>query len=99
MVPQGDLARLSGSTYTWGREARTQYNESMAGTDSSNHADLSISEKPSIFAPDVSPFVDDSNTTLLPTISGIARPHDQGGQADHKVMSYCFRMCLGAPCP
>ncbi len=28
---EGDLVRFSGASYTWGRESRDQYNESLAG--------------------------------------------------------------------
>jgi hypothetical protein len=94
---EGDLMRLSGTEHTFGREARKEFNESFAGTDSSDDffADKAVEEGAQWFEAEVSPWVDDSNTTLLPTIVEVVRPHSSaGGEADDRVMSYCFRMCL-----
>ena len=94
---EGDLMRLSGTEHTFGREARTEFNESEAGIDSSDDyfADKNLEEGSQWFEPDVSPWVDDTNTTLLPTIVEVVQPHSSaGGEADNRVMSYCFRMCL-----
>jgi hypothetical protein len=92
---EGDLVRLSGTAYAVGRESVDEYGESMAGTDGGlfNHTDLS--EKLSWFNVTVSPWTDSTNTTLLPTIGGVAPGMDTaGGASDNKVMAMCFRMCL-----
>jgi hypothetical protein len=93
---EGDLLRLSGTAFTVGRESKDQYNESMAGDDAGNDAGqaIAIAEKPAMFAEDVSPFVDNTNSTLLPTITGVLPSSKRGGEADSKVMAMCFRMCL-----
>ena len=94
---EGDLLQLSGTAHTFGREARSEFNESEAGTDSSdtNFADTTLEEGSQWFEPDVSPWLDITNKTLLPTIVQMVEPHSSaGGEADNRVMSYCFRMCL-----
>ena len=93
---EGDLTRLSGTKYAVGREAIAEYNESMAGDDTGWRVgnETEITEKASFFAPDVSPWADSSNTTLLPTVTGVENATKPGGQADGKVMAMCFRMCL-----
>ena len=93
---EGDLTRLSGTKYTVGRESAVEYNESMAGDDAGSRVgnETDLTEKASFFAPGVSPWLDSSNTTLLPTITGVEDATKTGGQGDGKVMAMCFRMCL-----
>ena len=71
---EGDLARLSGTAYAYGREGAAEFNETLAGTDGGlfNHTDLT--EKASFFSASVSPWADQANTTLLPTIDAVAPP-------------------------
>lgn len=84
---EGDLiqAALPQSGWTVGREARTWYNESMAGAEgapwAANRYDAGIS-----------PWVDGTNTTLLPTVS--LAPHEAPGDGDARVQSYNYRVCL-----
>ena len=91
---EGDLLRLSGTDFAVGRESQSEYNESLAGKDDA--AFDNPTEKPSLFAESVSPFVDpdDPSSPLLPTIVGFANESAAGGEADDWVMSFCFRMCL-----
>ncbi len=91
---EGDLLRLSGTDFAVGRESSREYNESLAGTDDSRFD--TPTEKPSLFDPSVSPFVepDDPSSGLLPTIVGFANDSRVGGEADDWVMAMCFRMCL-----
>jgi hypothetical protein len=79
---EGDLMAQSGVTYTWGREAVSQYSESLAG----------VREKTPLhqFMVDVSPL--DANGKLLPEIS--AEKPGPPGSADKKVQAYNFRLCL-----
>lgn len=92
---EGDLLRLSGTRYAVGRESQREYGEPLAGVDGLTHPTLGHDQTASMFAADVSPYVDASNTTLLPGIVGV-QPYDdsQAGEADDWVMSMCFRMCL-----
>eukprot|EP00755_Sulcionema_specki_P002581 Sspe_Gene.118848::Locus_113288_Transcript_1_1_Confidence_1.000_Length_2183::g.118848::m.118848 len=87
---EGDLVFLSGTDYAVGREAPGDYYETMAGTDTASFA--APGEKPSFFNDDVSPFVNGSEGTLLPTIVGVF--NFTANRSDDLVMSYCFRMCL-----
>jgi hypothetical protein len=92
---EGDLLRLSGTRYAVGREARSEYGEYLAGVDGQQHPNGNWSQKDSMFAADVSPWADGTNTTLLPGIVGVQPYSDaQRGEADDWVMSMCFRMCL-----
>jgi hypothetical protein len=91
---EGDLLRLSGASYTVGREANTTYNEPHAGI---LPWPFPGSDPGQIFPPaenyTVNPFADSSNSTLLPLVNGVGfggAPHT----ADKKIMSYNFRVCL-----
>ena len=77
---EGDLMARSGVSYTWGRESRQQYGESLAGIriDSAH-----------VYRADTR----DVAGNLLPGISGSADELTPGA-ADHKVMSYNFRLCF-----
>ncbi|MBI3118007.1 MAG: FAD-dependent oxidoreductase [Candidatus Hydrogenedentes bacterium] len=79
---EGDLLPRAGISYTWGREGRAQYNESLAGrlAEGLYHQ----------FSVRVSPFDDQGN--LIPLVQG----SDPGevGAADKKVQAYNFRLCL-----
>jgi FAD-dependent oxidoreductase family protein len=79
---EGDLMAQSGVSYTFGREASSQYGESLAG----------VRDKTPFhqFLVDVSPR--DSNGRLLPEISS-AKP-GPAGSADKLVQAYNYRMCL-----
>eukprot|EP01060_Flectonema_neradi_P007909 TRINITY_DN15626_c0_g1_i1.p1 TRINITY_DN15626_c0_g1~~TRINITY_DN15626_c0_g1_i1.p1 ORF type:complete len:673 (+),score=102.65 TRINITY_DN15626_c0_g1_i1:81-2099(+) len=86
---EGDLLRLSGTSYSVGREPKSKYEETMAGTD--HYPFAGEDEKPSFFDSGVSPFTDSTNTTLLPFVNKFV---DFKNDTDDNVMSYCFRMCL-----
>ena len=79
---EGDLMAQAGVSYTWGRESRAQYGESLAGV----HERTPLHQ----FLVPVSPY--DSNGKLLPEI----RPGPKAplGSADKKVQSYNFRLIL-----
>jgi hypothetical protein len=90
---EGDLMAVVGVAYTFGRESRRHFDESLAGIrfveradevadyDGKNRTDVPI---------DVSPFDDDG--TLLP---GFVLPEGiVPGEADGKVMNYNFRVTL-----
>ena len=67
----------------------------IAGTDGGLFNRTDIAEKLSWFNETVSPWTDNTNTTLLPTITGVAPAiSTPDGAADGKVMAMCFRMCL-----
>lgn len=76
---EGDLLAMSGVTYTWGRESRKQYGESLAGV------------RPSLWVYDIDPYVEPGNpqSGLIPFVQGIKI--GPLGSADKLTMGYCFR--------
>ncbi len=79
---EGDLMARAGVAYTWGREGRDKYGESLAGR---------IEHSPKHqFNVRVSPY--DDRGQLLPCVwrGDPGRP----GQGDRKVQAYNFRLCL-----
>ncbi|MBX3179738.1 MAG: FAD-dependent oxidoreductase [Candidatus Hydrogenedentes bacterium] len=79
---EGDFLPLAGISFTWGRESREQYGESLAGR-------IEYSPKHQFSVP-VDPY--DGEGNLLPLIHG----GDAGvpGEADRKVQAYNFRLCM-----
>ena len=55
---EGDLLAMSGVNYTWGRESREHYNESLAGV------------RPNLWVHDIDPYVEPGNpeSGLLPFV-------------------------------
>lgn len=84
---EGDLLASAGVSYIVGREANSQYNESLSGvqTRRATHHQLVAG---------VDPYLKkgDPKSGLLPNID----PNGPGeeGAADNRVQAYCFRMCL-----
>ena len=76
---EGDLMAMSGVSYTWGRESRDQYGESLAGV------------RPSLWVYDINPYVDPGNVDsgLIPLVQD--RKIGPLGSADKLTMGYCFR--------
>lgn len=79
---EGDLMAQAGVHYTFGREGRSQYDESLAGV-----RDRTPFHQ---FLVDLSPY--DAQGKLLPEISSRKLP--EPGSADKAVQSYNFRMCF-----
>lgn len=79
---EGDVMAQSGVSYTWGREASTQYGESLAG----------VRDRTPLhqFLVDIRPF--DANGKLLPEISSEGRRPT--GTGDKRVQAYNYRMCF-----
>ena len=76
---EGDVLAMSGASYTWGREAREHYDESLAGV------------RPSLWVHDIDPYVEPGNpeSGLLPFVQD--RKIGALGSADDLTMGYCFR--------
>ena len=76
---EGDLMARAGVSYTWGRESRDEYGESLAGV------------RPNLAVYDIDPYVTpgDSKSGLLPFIQGM-KPQPEGS-ADGLTMGYGFR--------
>lgn len=76
---EGDLLAMSGVSYTWGRESREHYNESLAGV------------RPSLWVHDIDPYVEPGNSEsgLIPFVQD--RKIGPLGSADALTMGYCFR--------
>jgi len=94
---EGSLMKLSGVTYTFGREASTQYNEPSAGrlpvpntTEATGwiHGDIWHCA----FKELINPYVDASNTTLIPGVTGTSLP--PVGSADGMVGSLDWRLTM-----
>ncbi len=83
---EGDLIAKAGVKYAVGREANTQYGETLNG--------VQLGSKSHQFKSAVDPYIKpgDPNSGLLPGI------HEGGageqGQGDKRVQAYNFRMCL-----
>jgi len=96
---EGDLMAAAGVSYTVGRESNDTYKETLNGvhtriTDTTMTGYPSHNQLNHNFAGDVDPYMvpGDPSSGLLPFID----PHGPGdfGDGDHRVQSYCFRMCL-----
>ena len=85
---EGDLMASAKVRYTVGREANSQYGETLNGNqvkgNTHNHR----------FVKNVDPFVvpGDASSGLLSGIESTG-PGEEGA-ADHRVQAYCFRMCM-----
>lgn len=84
---EGDLLAKAGVSYTVGREANSQYGETLNGVQT-KHA-----TKHQLVA-GVDPYVKkgDKSSGLLPRVH--AGPPGEEGSADKRVQAYNFRMCL-----
>ena len=76
---EGDLLAMSGVDYTWGRESREHYDESLAGV------------RPSLWVHDIDPYVEPGNpeSGVVPFVQD--RKLGPLGSADALSMGYCFR--------
>ena len=76
---EGDLLSMSGVRYTWGRESREHYDESLAGV------------RPSLWVHDIDPYVEPGNpeSGLIPFVQD--RKIGPLGSSDSLSMGYCFR--------
>lgn len=84
---EGDLLAKAGVSYTVGREANSQYRETLNGVQTHN----AIHHQ---FVPGVDPYVVPGapNSGLLPGLH--AGPPGEEGSADKRVQAYCFRICV-----
>lgn len=84
---EGDLMAAAGVSCTIGREANSEYGETLSGVQTKR----SVHHQ---FVKGVDSYVipGDSSSGLLPGID----PDGPGteGEEDHRVQAYCFRMCL-----
>lgn len=81
---EGDLMAMGGVSYTWGRESREQYGESLAGV------------RPSLWVYNIDPYVvpGDPTSGLIPFVQD--RRIGPLGSADQLTMGYCFRFKFAA---
>ena len=84
---EGDLMAAAGVSYTCGREANTQYGETLNGV-ATRYARHHQFSKP------IDPYVrpGDPLSGLLPGVM-TGGPGEEGS-ADKRIQAYCFRMCL-----
>jgi FAD-dependent oxidoreductase family protein len=83
---EGDLMAKSGVSYAVGREANSEYGETLNGVQKR----MAIHHK---FVVAVDPYVKPGDPTsgLLPGVQ--ADPPGEDGSGDRRVQAYCFRMC------
>src|SRR5690606_38127184 len=83
---KGDLMAKAGVSYTVGREANSQYNETLNGVQTKN-------ARYHQFIKNVDPYriPGDPSSGLLPGVQE-GGPGEEGS-GDKKVQAYCFRMC------
>lgn len=76
---EGDLLAMSGTSYTWGRESREQYGESLAGV------------RPNLWLYEIDPYKEEGNpeSGLITHVKDWKIGHE--GSADKLTMGYCFR--------
>jgi FAD dependent oxidoreductase len=84
---EGDLMAQAGVTYTVGREANSQYGETLNGVQTRQATKHQL-------RPGIDPYVrkGDPSSGLLPGIDPSGPGREGGG--DDRVQAYCFRMCL-----
>jgi hypothetical protein len=84
---EGDLMAKAGVSYTVGREANAQYNETLNGVQVKN-------AKSHQFIKDVDPYIvkGDKKSGLIPGIQ--ADGPGEEGAADKRVQAYNYRMCM-----
>tara|TARA_R110002072_G_scaffold174303_3_gene329355 strand:+ start:36502 stop:38694 length:2193 start_codon:yes stop_codon:yes gene_type:complete len=84
---EGDLMAKAGVSYTVGREANSDYDETLNGVQVKNAVHHQ-------FVVPVDPYLvpGDASSGLLPGITAGPLPTD--GTGDHRVQAYCFRMCI-----
>jgi hypothetical protein len=80
---EGDLMARAGVSYTWGREARSDNNESWAGRQPVTFTSHQIDAR-------IDPFFPGREKKLLPLIH--AKPMVEPGEGDKGIQSYCFRL-------
>ena len=85
---EGDLMAVAGVSYTFGREANSEYNETLNGVQTKQ----ALSHQ---FKNPIDPYIVSGKpeSGILPGIL------DDGGSGiegadDHRIQAYCFRMCL-----
>ena len=85
---EGDLMAAAGVTYTVGREPNSKYGETLNGVQKNRPIHGHLFLKP------VDPYVvpGNPNSGLLPGIE--PPPYPKDGQGDHRVQTYCYRMCM-----
>ena len=96
---EGDLMAAAGISYTVGREANGKYGENLNGVQA-NETSLTLTGVVSAngrnhnFVDGVDPYVvkGDKSSGVLPFIDETGP--GEAGAGDHRVQSYCFRMCL-----
>lgn len=83
---EGDLMAAAGVSYTFGREAVSEYGETLNGVQTK----MAIHHQ---FEDGIDPYIEECNPAsgLLPNVNS-----DPGieGSGDKKIQAYCFRMCL-----
>jgi hypothetical protein len=86
---EGDLMAAAGVSYIVGREANSQYGETVNGIQGP-----AASPRAGKFLVPVDPYrtAGDPASGLLPLVD--PGPHGTVGEADHRVQSYNFRVCL-----
>jgi hypothetical protein len=83
---EGDLMKQAGVSYTSGREANSQYGETINGIQTVTHGN----QLPNGISPWIVP--GNPSSGLLPGVN--VAPAGPNGSADSLIQAYCYRMCL-----
>lgn len=96
---EGDLMAAAGVSYTYGREANSQYGETLNGVQFNSSSPmlngrLSHNAKYHNFIEGVDPYVvkGDPTSGVLPFID--PKGPGKNGEGDKRIQAYCFRMTL-----
>ncbi len=83
---EGDLMAGAGVSFTVGREANAQYDETLNGIQKANARRHQFTEN-------ISPYVvpDDPTSGVLPGVQ--TDPPGNDGDSDCRIQAYCFRLC------
>ena len=84
---EGDLLRLSNTSFVVGREAAAEFNESLGGVNGGQPWGAGA-------FPGVSPWADAANTTLLPTVFSLVPAGTPPTSGDGAVQAMNYRLCL-----
>jgi len=95
---EGDLLATAGISYTVGREANSQYGETLNGVQANDTSqtllnNISSNAKHHNFVEGVDSYITtgDASSGLLPNVNPSI---EEDGSGDHHIQAYCFRMCL-----
>ncbi len=91
---EGEILQAAGVSYSYGREAASQWNESLGGV--SMNGATAMTQAGNQMNPSVSPFkvAGDESSGLLWGVIDAPDPRTNLGAADENMMAYQYRVCV-----